>query len=148
VRTATPRKDPRSRTTSTTGTPTALHRLPTPAQLNLPVVPTTDRRRATVTAAALRATISEWLDDAEESAPRTVEGLATVAHVPLATVRDLMRRGATTPVSSGTAARLLWSMGEPLRPDLRQALADDLVDEAARKAARSGARTESRSVAA
>lgn len=107
-----------------------MRQLPAPSQLQLPTKPVSDRMRTTVTAAAMRATIAEWLEDAGPLAPKALRDLSRAAHVPYDVVRGLTRREATGVVPSGLAARLLWAMGEPLRPDLRQALAEDLASEA------------------
>ncbi|MGQ7296552.1 hypothetical protein [Quadrisphaera sp. KR29] len=136
----------RRTTASTTGTATAgttsggrtpvrtvetpVRQLPAPSQLQLPAKPVSDRMRTTVTAAAMRATIAEWLEDAGPLAPKALRDLAVAAHVPYDVVRGMTRREATGVVPAGLAARLLWAMGEPLRPDLRQALAEDLASEA------------------
>ncbi|PWJ47483.1 hypothetical protein SAMN06264364_13726 [Quadrisphaera granulorum] len=110
---------------------TPVRQLPALAQLQLPSKPVSDRMRTTVTAAAMRETLVEWLEDAGPVSPKALRDLAVAAHVPYDVVRGMTRRDATGVIPPGLAARLLWAMGEPLRPDLRQALADDLAAEAA-----------------
>ncbi|TNM69678.1 hypothetical protein FHN55_02715 [Streptomyces sp. NP160] len=109
---------------------TPVRPLPAASQLQLPSKPVSDRMRTTVTAAAMRETIAEWLEEAGPLGPKALRDLATAAHVPYDVVRGMTRREATGTVPAGLAARLLWAMGEPLRPDLRQALAEDLAVEA------------------
>lgn len=141
--TASTRRSTRTSTTTTSSTTsrgsstapvrsveTPVRPLPSPSQLHLPAKPVSDRMRTTVTAAAMRETIAEWLEDAGPLGPKALRDLAVAAHVPYDVVRGMTRREATGTVPAGLAARLLWAMGEPLRPDLRQALAEDLAVEA------------------
>ncbi|MEH3075134.1 MAG: hypothetical protein PGN11_00405 [Quadrisphaera sp.] len=109
---------------------TAVRQLPAVSQLHLPSKPVSDRMRTVVSAAAMRETIAEWLEEAGPLGPKALRDLAVAAHVPYDVVRGMTRREATGTVPPGLAARLLWAMGEPLRPDLRQALAEDLAVEA------------------
>ncbi len=107
--------------------------LPSRAALDLPAGPVPESQRAAVTAPALRATIEEWLAEPQSDGTRTLGELAATAHVPLDAVRALAQRGTLGVVPAARAARLLWVMGEPLRADLRLALADDLAAEASRR---------------
>ncbi|TXR55469.1 hypothetical protein [Quadrisphaera setariae] len=109
---------------------TPVRPLPAVSQLHLPSKPVSDRMRTAVSAAAMRETIAEWLEEAGPLGPKALRDLAVAAHVPYDVVRGMTRREATGTVPPGLAARLLWAMGEPLRPDLRQALAEDLAVEA------------------
>ncbi|MFB9378631.1 hypothetical protein ACFFKU_06690 [Kineococcus gynurae] len=109
----------------------AVRHLPRPADVELPSGPVPEKLRATVTIPALRATVAEWLAAAADGTaePRSLELLAATAHVDLRTLATLLRPGARGSVEAGIAARLLWAMGEPLRPDLCVALVAELAAE-------------------